>query len=135
AAHLRLVVHAAEAHANKLAVHGARDRLTERCLADAGGADEAEDRRFAARRQLADGKIFDDPALDLLEIEVILVEDAARRRDVDRRLLGKGPGQFDQPVEIGPYHPIFAGGFRHALQTAQLLAGLVLDFLGHFRAA
>ena len=133
AADLGLVVHAAEAHAHELAVHRARDRLAERGLADAGRADEAEDRRLAARRELAHGEIFDDPALDLVEAEVILIEDAARRRDVDRRLLGKGPGQFDQPVEIGPDHAVFAGRFRHALQAPELLARLVLDLLGHVR--
>ena len=47
---------------------------------------------------------------------------------------GKRPGQFDQPIEIGPDHPVFAGGLRHALQAAKLLAGLVLDLLGHLGA-
>ena len=134
-ANLRLVMHPAEADAHKFAVHGARDRLAERRLADAGRSDKAKDRRLAARRQLANGQIFDDPALDLLETEVILVKDAARRRDVDRRLLGKAPGQFDQPIEIGSHHPVLAGGFRHALQTPELLARLVVDLLGHFRVA
>ena len=44
AADLRLVAHAAERDAHELAVHRARDRLAERRLADAGRADEAEDR-------------------------------------------------------------------------------------------
>jgi hypothetical protein len=41
AADLGLVVHAAEAHAHELAAHGARDRLAERGLADAGRPDKA----------------------------------------------------------------------------------------------
>ena len=48
---------------------------------------------------------------------------------------GSAPGQFDQPVEIGPHHPVFAGGFRHALQTPKLLARLVLDLLRHVGVA
>ena len=89
AADLRLVVHAAEADAHEFAVHGARDRLAERGLADAGRADEAQDRRLALRRELAHGEIFDDAALDLVEAVVVLVEDVARLGDVDRLFLGQ----------------------------------------------
>ena len=131
AADFRLVVHAAEADADEFAVHGARDRLAERGLADAGRSDEAQDRRLALRRELAHGEIFDDPPLDLVEVVVVLVEDAPRFGDVDRLLLGQRPGQFDQPIEIGAHHAVFAGGFRHALQPAQFLARLVLDLLRH----
>ena len=53
--------------------------------------------------------------------------------DVDRRLLGQRPGQFDQPIKIGAHHAVFAGRFRHALQPAQFLARLVLDLLRHLR--
>src|SRR6202000_3342098 len=63
AADLRLVVHAAEAHAHELAAHRPRDRLAERGLADAGRPDEAQDRLLALRRELAGGEIFDDPPL------------------------------------------------------------------------
>ena len=92
AANLRFVVHAAETYAHEFAVHRPRDRMAERRLADARRSDEAEDRRLAVRRELANRQILDDPALDLLEPEMILVEDAARRGDVDRRLLGKDQG-------------------------------------------
>jgi hypothetical protein len=132
-ADLRFVVHAAEADAHKLAVHGARDRLTERRLADAGRSDKAEDRRLAVWRELAHSEIFDDPALDLVQPEVILVEDASRRADVDRRFLGKRPRQIDEPVEVGPDHAVLARGLGHALQPAQLLARLIVDLLGHPR--
>ena len=92
AADFRLVVHAAEADAHELAAHGARDRLAERGLADAGRTDEAQDRRLALRRELAHREIFDDPPLDLVEIVMVLVEDAPRLDDVDRLLLGQRPG-------------------------------------------
>ena len=47
--------------------------------------------------------------------------------------LGHAPRQFDQPVEIGAHHAVFAGRLRHALQPAQFLARLILDLLGHLR--
>ncbi len=131
AADLGFVVHAAEADAHELAAHGAGDRLAERGLADAGRPGEAQDRRLAVRRELAHREIFDDAALDLLEAEMVGVEDAPRLGDVDRLLLGQRPGQFDQPVEIGPDHAVFAGGLGHALQAAKLLARLVVDLLRH----
>ena len=49
AADLRLVVHAAQAHAHELAPGRLRDALAERGLADAGRADEAQDRALARR--------------------------------------------------------------------------------------
>ena len=124
AADLGFVVHAAEADAHELAAHGARDRLAERRLADAGRADETQDRRLALRRELAHREILDDAPLDLLEAVVVVVEDPPRLGDVDRRLLGQAPRQLDQPVEIGAHHAVFGGRLRHALQPAQLLARL-----------
>ena len=132
AADLGLVMHAAEADAHELAAQRLGDRLAERGLADAGRPDEAQDRRLAARRELQHRQVFDDPALDLVEPEMVGVEDAPRLGDVDRRRLGQRPGQLDQPVEIGPDHAVFAGGLGHALQAAKLLARLILDLLRHF---
>ena len=43
------------------------------------------------------------------------------------------PGQLDQPVEIGADHRVLAGALGHALEPLQLLARLLLDFLGHLR--
>ena len=81
AADLRFVAHAAERDAHELAVHRARDRLAERRLADAGRADEAQDRALDRRRvaallrlQLLHREVLDDPLLDLVEIVVVLVE-------------------------------------------------------------
>ena len=44
---------------------------------------------------------------------------------------GSLPGQLDQPVEIVADHAIFGGGLGRALQAADLLLGLLLDFLRH----
>ena len=78
AADFRLVADAAERDAHELAVHRARDRLPERCLADARRADEAEDGTLHVPLQLPHGQVFDDALLDLVEIVVIFVEHAAR---------------------------------------------------------
>ena len=83
AADLALVVHAAQRDAGELAAHGAGDALAEAGLADARRADEAQDRAPALRRQLVDGQVLDDPLLDLLQVVMVLVEDALRLGDVD----------------------------------------------------
>ena len=62
---------------------------------------------------------------------MVLIEDAARRPDVDRRLLGQRPGQIHQPIEVGPHHAVLARSLGHALKPAQLLARLVVDLLRH----
>ena len=80
AADLRLVAHAAERDAHELAVHRARDRLAERRLADAGRADEAEDRPLHVALQLPDREVLDDALLDLVEVVVVLVEHARALR-------------------------------------------------------
>ena len=67
AANLCFVVHAAKTDTDELAAHGARDRLTERRLSDAGGTNKAKDWRLPVRRELANSKIFDDPSLDLFQ--------------------------------------------------------------------
>ena len=61
-----------------LRVHRPRDRLAERGLADAGRADEAQDRALHVALQLPHGQVLDDAILDLVEVVVVLVEDAAR---------------------------------------------------------
>src|SRR3712207_3618190 len=68
---LGLVADAAGADALELALHRPGDRAPERGLADAGRADEAEDRRAAALvGELAHGQELEDPVLDLLDVVV-----------------------------------------------------------------
>ena len=43
-----------------------------------GRADETEDRPLQISLELADGEVLDDALLDLVEIVVVLVEDATR---------------------------------------------------------
>ena len=74
AADLGLVAHAAERHAHEIAAGGPRDRLAERGLADAGRADEAEDRALHLLHALLHGEVLEDALLDLLEPVMVGVE-------------------------------------------------------------
>ena len=74
AADLGLVAHAAQRLAHELAAGRAGDRAAERGLADAGRADEAQDRALELVGARLDREIFDDPVLDLLEPVMVLVE-------------------------------------------------------------
>ena len=76
AADLGLVANAAEGLADEFAAGRPSDRAAERSLADAGWADEAQDRALELIGPRLDGEILDDPVLDLLEAVMILVEHA-----------------------------------------------------------
>ena len=86
AANLGFVAHAAERDAHVLAAERARNRLAERRLADAGRADEQEDRAVLVRRELAHRQELEDALLDLVEARVLGLEDRARGR---RRRTGR----------------------------------------------
>src|SRR6266481_2457730 len=133
AADFRFIMHAAKTDADERPIHRACDRLAQRSLADAGGPDEAEDRRLALRRQFSHRQIFDDPALDLLQTVMILVQDAARLRDVDGLFRRQTPWQLDQPIEIAAYHAGLRGCLRHSLVAPYLLACLAFRLGRHLR--
>src|SRR5207247_10728291 len=102
AADLGLVAHAAERYTHELASERLRDRLCERCLADAGRPDEAEDRALDLGMELANGQVLEDAILGALETGVIGIEDAFSERKIDHLVGPLVPRQRDQPVEIGP---------------------------------
>ena len=131
AADLGFVVHAAQARAHELEPHGSRDALAERRLADAGRADEAEDRAAARRIELAHREVLEDAPLDLLEAVVVRVEDLARLRDVDGFRVALRPRQRDEPIEVRAHHRMLRRRVRHAFEAPQLLLSLLLDLLGH----
>ena len=119
-ADLRLVAHTADRDPRVLALQRAGDRLAERRLADAGRADEAEDRARDVAAQLCDGEVFDDPVLDLLQVEVVLVEDLARVGEVEVVLGGLRPGQREDPVDVGANDAVLGRGGGEALEPGQL---------------
>ena len=118
AADLGLVAHAAERHAHELAAGRLRDRLAERGLADAGRADQAQDRPGQLVGALLHREILDDALLDLLQAVVIVIENLLGSDEI---LLDLGllvPRDRQQPVEIVAHD----GGFRrHRRHLAQLL--------------
>src|SRR5262249_44630154 len=84
-ADLRLVVHAAEGHADEAAAGRAGDRFADGGLPGPGRADQREDGAGALSllhatlgAQLAHAEVFGDAALDLLEALVVRIEYAAR---------------------------------------------------------
>ena len=143
AADLGLVAHAAERDAHELALHRPRDRLAERRLADAGRADEAQDRPLHVALQLAHRQVLDDALLDLVEVVVILVEDRRASTGSRRSVGGDRPRHVEQPVEVGPDHLVLGRRRAHARQpvdlahrrpSARARAGLrVLDPLAQLR--
>src|SRR5882724_11802473 len=133
AADLGFVPHAAERDAVELPAERAGDRPPERGLADAGRAHEAENRVLPGGADLLHRQVLQDPLLDLLESFVILVEDRARRADVDvvgRLLL---PRHRHQPVDVGPRHGVLRRSWRHLLQPVELAKRFLLRLLGHAR--
>ena len=116
-ANFRLIMHAAQAHAAEFEADGLGDALAQRGLAHARRPDEAQNGAAAFGIEFAHGEEFQNPALDLLEPVVVLVEYFASLFDVDLLRIDFRPGHGEQPVEIGPGHGVFGGLLRHALQT------------------
>jgi len=75
-------VHAAEREAHEGAAGRPRDRPSERRLADAGRADQAQDRPGQLVGALLDREVFDDPLLDLVETVMIIVENLLGKVEV-----------------------------------------------------
>ena len=134
-ANLGFVANAADREAHELAPHRAGDRLSERRLADAGRSDEAEDRPGQFLLELSDGQVLDDAVLDLLEIVVILVEDRARRLDVD--VVGRlgVPRQRHEPIEVRADDAVLRTGLRHFREPIELAIGGLLHVFAASRAA
>jgi hypothetical protein len=135
AADLGLVAHAAERHAGERAVHGLRERATERALADARRSHQAQDRSLAARRaaQLAHREELEDALLHLVEIGVILLEHLARALEIEALLAALGPGQIDHPLQVRA-HDLGLGRIgMHALEPRQLTRGLGVRLDVHAR--
>ncbi|OQA28699.1 MAG: hypothetical protein BWY59_00701 [Verrucomicrobia bacterium ADurb.Bin345] len=134
-ADLRLVPHAAQRHANELPPKRARDGLPQRGLSHARRADEAEDRPFHILLELQHGKVFENAILDFRQVVVVLVEDAARLRNLQLVLRRDRPRQLRQPVEIGPHHRVFRRRRGNRAEPLLLLVGGLLHLFGHPRRA
>ena len=107
--------------------------MPEAGLPDAGRAGEAEDRPRRVGLQLAHREVLEDPVLDLLEVVVIGIEDLAGVGDVEVVVGALGPGQLDEPLEVGADHAVLGGRRRQLLQPRQLALGGLLGVLGQLR--
>ena len=122
AADLGLVADAADRDALELAAERLGDRLAEARLADAGRADEAEDRARRVGLELSHREVLEDAVLDLLEVVVVLVEDLARVVDVEV-VLGLGaPRQLDEPLEVGADDAVLGRRGRQLLEPRRARA-------------
>ena len=124
AADLRLVAHAAERHADELAVGRLGDRLAERGLAHAGRADEAQDRALHLVHALLHREVFEDALLDLLEAEMILVEHLCAASQILAHLAPLLPRHADQPIEVVADDRGLGRHRRHLLELVELRARL-----------
>src|ERR1035437_1197155 len=96
-ADLGFVVYAAKGKANKLSACRSRDRFAQRCLSDAGGADEAEDRSARILYQLTNGEEFEDPFLYLFKPVMVLVEYSFGFAEVRDLVGARLPRHIDEP--------------------------------------
>ena len=133
AADLGFVADTAQRLAHELAAGRLGDRTAQRRLADARRADEAQDRPLQLVGARLHRQIFDDPVLDLLQREMILVQDRLRLLEVglDPALLA--PGQAQQHVEIVAHHRRFGRHGLHALELLELGRRLGARFLAQLR--
>ena len=130
AADLGLVAHAADADALELAPERAGDRAAERGLADAGRADEAEDRAARVGLEPAHGEELEDPVLDLLDVVVVLVEHLARVARSRLSSVERVPRQRGDPLEVAAHDPVLGHRRLEPLEPRQLAVDLLADLLG-----
>ncbi len=130
-ADLGFVADAAERETDELAVHRARDRLRQRCLADSGRPGEGEDGCLRLLDQRADGEEFKDALLDLLQPVMIFVQNLFGAFQIAALSALLVPRHRNQPVEIVARHGRFGRHRRHRLQALELLDRFLLDVLRH----
>ena len=128
-----LVPHAAQGDANELAPQRPRNRPTQRCLSHARRTDKAEDRSFHVLFQFADGEVLQNSCFDLFEIVMIFIQYFFSFVDVQIIFGGNGPGQIDQPVDIGSGNCVLCHSWRHLCEAIQFTQRLFLDLIRHFR--
>ena len=130
-ADFRLVAHAAQRHLHEPAAQRPRHRPRHGSLPHAGRAHQAQNRPAQAALQAADGQVFHNALLDLVQAVMVLVEHAARAPRVQPVLGAFPPGQVQNPFDIAAADPDFRRAGRHARQPAQLaldlLARLVVE--------
>ncbi len=103
----------------------------ERRLADAGRADEAQNRSLQRLHALLHRQVLENALFDLLEPVVVFLEHGLRCREVLMDLGALAPRDLHEPVDVIAYDRRFGRHRRHQLQLAELGGGLFLGFLRH----
>ena len=127
---LRLVPHASQGNTHIRLFQRPGQRLGDGSLASTRRPDQAQDRGISLFRQRPDCQKFQHPFLDFLQAIVILVQ----------YLLGIGdilvisayfiPGHFQHGLDVSADHSHFRRAVHGILKPLDLLAKLLLDFLG-----
>ena len=100
AAHLSLVVEAAQRDADVFSAHGLGNALAQRGLADARRTVEAEDGGLQVATEAEHGHVLQDALLHLLHAVVVAVEDALRTLQVKAVLGIYAPRQRDERLQV-----------------------------------
>ena len=129
AADVRLVAHAAQAHAHIFAAHRLGDGARNRSLADAGRAHQTDDLALDVRLQLAHRQNLQDALLDLLQAVVVGVELLLRRLDIQLILGELVPRQREDGVQIVAADHRLLAGIHHLGELVDLVAQLLLGLL------
>ena len=130
---LRLIVETAQTHPHKLSTHRLCDGATERGLADARRADEADDRSLDRCIECTDGEMFEDPIFDLIEAVVILIEDCRRLFEIE--LIGgrARPGEGDECFDIVAGQTLLRAHRWDTTESLEFALRLLADRIGHSR--
>ena len=129
ASDFRFIGNATEGSLEEFPSKGAGDRLRKRGLTTSWRAIEAKDRSFEITRRMFDGEVLNDPLLDLVESEVILIEDLL---DVIEIIVVLGlliPRGIDEGIDVVKDERAFKRGLWHHLETLELFVDLVFDVL------
>ena len=104
----RFVTHAAQSHAHVLAAGGLGNGLTQRGLAHARRAYQAEDGRLDLVHALLHSKIFKNAVLDLFQAKVVFVEHFLGIGQIMLDLGLLAPGQTGQHFDVVAHHRSFS---------------------------
>ena len=130
ASDLGLVVQAAQRDAHVFASQRFGHGSSERRLADARRAVEAEDGRAQVALELEHSQMFDDALLDLLHAVMIAVEDALGVRQAEVVATVRAPRQADDRLHVLRLDGVVGRLWVDALQLGQLLFERLADLLG-----
>ena len=94
--------------------------LPSEVLPTPGGPTKHRMEPFRSGFRLRHGQVFEDAVLDLLQAVMIFVQDLPGALDVQLILRRDRPGQFRQPLEVGPQRRILGRDGRDAFQALKL---------------